>query len=82
MLARLIARINVPLNIGDQPAWEDCIRIAHNPNCKHVSRKTMTRDLETLFYLKQADVKQLLEHASCVCLTSDIWSGLAKGRLS
>jgi hypothetical protein len=37
----------------------------------------MTRDLDALFYLKQVDVKQLLEQASCVCLTFDIWSGLA-----
>jgi hypothetical protein len=50
--------------------------IAHNPNYKHVSRQTMTRDLEALFYLKQTNVKQLLEHASCVCLTSNIWFGL------
>jgi hypothetical protein len=76
-LAHLIAKLNLLLNIGGQPAWEDYIRIAHNPNYKHVSRQTTTRDLEALFYLKQADVKQLLEHASCVCLTSDIWSGVS-----
>jgi hypothetical protein len=77
-LARLIARLDLPLNIGEQPVWGDYIRIAHNPNYKQVSRQTTTRDVETLFYHKQFDVKQLLEYASRVCLTSDIWSGLAK----
>jgi hypothetical protein len=74
----LIAGLDLPLNIGEQPAWGDYIRIAHNPNYKQVSRQTTTRDVDALFYRKQSDVKQLLEHASCVCLTSDIWSGLAK----
>jgi hypothetical protein len=77
-LARLIARLDLPLNIGGQPTWEDYIMTTHNPNYKHVSRQSTTRDVEALFYLKQADVKQLLEQASCVYLTSDIWSGLAK----
>jgi hypothetical protein len=31
-----------------------------------------------LFCQKQAGVKELLNTASCVCLTSDIWSGNAK----
>jgi hypothetical protein len=31
-----------------------------------------------LFYHKQADVKELLNTASYVCLTSDIWSGNTK----
>jgi hypothetical protein len=74
----LIARLDLPLNIGKQPAWKDYIRTTFNPNYKYVSRQTTTRDVEALFYLKQADVKQLLEQVSCVCLISDIWSDLAK----
>jgi hypothetical protein len=31
-----------------------------------------------LFFVKQSDVKELLNAASCVCLTSDIWSNNAK----
>jgi hypothetical protein len=77
-LAHLIDILDLPLNIGEQPAWEDCIRIAHNPNYKYVSRQTTTRDLDALFYLKQVDVKQLLEQTSYVYLIFDIWSGLAK----
>jgi hypothetical protein len=34
--------------------------------------QTTTRDLEALFFVKQSDVKELLNTASCVCLTSDI----------
>jgi hypothetical protein len=48
----LIARLNLPLNIGKQSTWGDYIRIAHNPNYKQVSRKTTTRDAEALFYRK------------------------------
>jgi hypothetical protein len=55
-LARLIARFDIPLNIGEQPAWGDYIRIAHNPNYKQVSRQTTTRDVEALFFRKQTDV--------------------------
>ncbi|GJM87588.1 hypothetical protein PR202_ga03555 [Eleusine coracana subsp. coracana] len=77
-LCRLIARLDLPLNIGEQPAWEDYIRIAFNPNYTHVSRQTTTRDLENLFELKKSVVSDLLTHASCVCLTSDIWSNNAK----
>lgn len=77
-LCRLIARLDLPLNIGEQPAWEDYIRNAHNPDYKHVSRQTTTRDLEALFGQKQVDVKELLNTASCVCLISDTCSGNAK----
>jgi hypothetical protein len=77
-LCRFIATLDLPLNIGEQPAWEDYIRICHNPDYRHVSRQTTTRDLEALFFVKQSDVKELLNAASCVCLTSDIWSGNAK----
>jgi hypothetical protein len=74
----LIARFDLPLNIGEQPAWEDYIRAAHTPDYKHVSRQTTTRDLEALFYQKQTDVNELLNTTSCMYLTSHIWSGNAK----
>jgi hypothetical protein len=77
-LCCLIARLDLPLDFGERPAWEDYIRAAHTPDYKHVSRQTTTRDLETLFCQKQADVKELLNIASYVCLTSDIWSGNTK----
>jgi hypothetical protein len=74
----LIARLDLPLSIGEHLAWEDYIRITHNPTFRHVSRQATTRDLEALFHVKQYDVKELLSTTSCVCLTSDIWSGNAK----
>jgi hypothetical protein len=74
----LIARLELPLNIGEQPTWEDYIRMAHNPNYMHVSMQTTTRDLEALFFVKQSNLKELLNVTSCVYLTSDIWSGNAK----
>ncbi|GJM96990.1 hypothetical protein PR202_ga13878 [Eleusine coracana subsp. coracana] len=77
-LVRLIARLDMPLNTGAQPAFEDYIRIAHNPNYKSVSRQATTRDLEKYFALKQTSMIDLLKQAICVCLTSDIWSGNAK----
>jgi hypothetical protein len=77
-LCCLIARLYLPLSICEHPAWEDYIRIAHNPAFRHVYSKITTRDLEALFYVKQSDVKELLNTTSCVCLTSDIWSGNTK----
>jgi hypothetical protein len=50
--------LDLSLSIGEHPAREDYIRIAHNPNFRHVSRQTTTRDLEALFYVKQSDVKE------------------------
>jgi hypothetical protein len=38
MLCRLIGRLDLPLNIGEQPAHEYYIRAAHTPDYKHVSR--------------------------------------------
>jgi hypothetical protein len=77
-LCHFIARLDFPLNNGEQPALEDYIRTAHNPNYRHVSRQTTTRDLDSLFYVKQSDVKELLNVPSFVCLTSNIWFGNVK----
>ncbi|GJN11751.1 hypothetical protein PR202_ga29967 [Eleusine coracana subsp. coracana] len=77
-LVRMIAQLDMPLNTGEQPAFQDYIRIAHNPGYKGVSRQATTRDLEKYFALKQTAMIDLLKQATCVCLTSDIWSGNAK----
>jgi hypothetical protein len=44
-LCRLIARLDLPLGIGDTQVWEDYIKRAHNPLFSKVSRQTTTRDL-------------------------------------
>jgi hypothetical protein len=78
-LCRLIARLDLPLGIGETQAWTDYITRAHNPLFKSVSRQTTTRDMAKLFD-EQRDMlmKSLLPAASSVSLTSDIWAGNAK----
>jgi hypothetical protein len=78
-LCRLIARLDLPLGIGDTQAWEDYIKRAHNPLFSKVSRQMTTRDLGKLFTEKRDVLKNsVLPVASSVSLTSDIWSGNAK----
>jgi hypothetical protein len=60
------------------PKFEEYIRITHNPRFERVSRTTTTSDIDAYFLTKVDEVKSLLSDASCVCLTSDIWSGNAK----
>jgi hypothetical protein len=78
-LVRLIARLDLPLSIGETEAWSDYIKRAHNPLFKSVSRQTTTRDMAKLF-TEDRDMlmKSLLPAASSISLTSDIWSGNAK----
>jgi hypothetical protein len=77
-LCRLIARLDLPLNIGATYAFEDYIRLAHKPHFQRVSRQSTTRDLETYFHVKGFEIKNMLAKATCIYLTSDIWSGNAK----
>jgi hypothetical protein len=78
-LCHLIARLDLPLGVGETQAWEDYIKRAHNHLFEKVSRQTTTRDMAKLFG-EQRDMlmKSLLPAASSVSLTSDIWSGNAK----
>jgi len=78
-LCRLIARLDLPLGIGETQAWEDYIKRAHNPLFEKVSRQTTTRDMCKLFDEQRAMLmKSVLLAASSVSLTSDIWSSNAK----
>ena len=72
-LCRLIARLDLPLGIGETQAWEDYITRAHNSRFAKVSRQSTTRDLGKLF-ADRCDVlmKSVLPAASSVSLTSDI----------
>jgi hypothetical protein len=74
----LVARFDLTLGFGVSPEFEEYIRIAHNPRFECVSRTTTTSDINAYFLTKVDEVKSLLSDASCVCLTSDIWSGNAK----
>jgi hypothetical protein len=62
-LCRLIARLDLPLGNGDTHAWEDYIKIAHNPRFQKVSTQTTTRDMHKLF----ADQRALLTHPLTSC---------------
>jgi hypothetical protein len=77
-LCRLIARLDLPLGVGDTQAWEDYIKIAHNPRFQKVSRQTTTRDMHKLFADQRALLVHSLTSCSSVYLTSDIWPGNAK----
>ncbi|XP_066348537.1 uncharacterized protein [Miscanthus floridulus] len=78
-LCRLIAKLDLPLGIGETDAWEEYIVRAHNPRFVKVSRQTTTRDLGKLFNERRNIIKNcVLSGASSVGLTLDIWSGNAK----
>jgi hypothetical protein len=78
-LCRLIARVDLPLGIGETQAYEDYIKRAHNPQFEKVSRQTITRDLGKLFVERRGVLmNSVLPVASSVFLTSNIWSGNAK----
>jgi hypothetical protein len=75
----LIARLDLPLGIGETEAYEDYIVRAHNPRFVKCSRRTTTRDLGKLFTGRRDTLKNsILFVASSVTLTLDIWSGNAK----
>ena len=78
-LCRLIARLDLPLDIGETDALEEYIVHAHNPRFIKVSRQTTTRDLSKLFTERRNMLKNsVLTGASSVALASDIWSDNAK----
>ena len=75
----MIARLDLPLGIGDSQAWEDYITHAHNSRFAKVSRQSTTRYLGKLFADRHnVLMKSVLPAASSISLTSDIWSGNAK----
>ena len=45
MSSRLIARLDLPLGIGETDAWEEYIQTSHNPRFNSVSTQTTTHDL-------------------------------------
>jgi hypothetical protein len=78
-LVRLIARLDVPISIGESEAFEEYIKTAHNPKYARVSRQSTTRDILKYFTdCKAKHVETFSASVNYVCLTSDIWSGNAK----
>lgn len=78
-LCKLIARLDLPLSVADNDAWDDYIQCAHNPRHVRVSRFSTSRDLEKLFIDTINNLKHIVfPGVNSICLTSDIWSGNAK----
>jgi len=78
-LCKLIARLDLPLSVADNDAWDDYIQRAHNPRHVRVSRFSTSRDLEKLFIDTINNLKHIVfPGVNSICLTSDIWSGNAK----
>jgi hypothetical protein len=78
-LCRLIARLDLPLGIGETQAWENYIKRAHNPRFEKVSRQATTRDMGKLFAEQRSMLmNSLFPACSSVSFTSNIWSGNAK----
>ena len=79
-LVRLLARLDVPISMGETDAFEKYIRTAHNHKYVPISRQTTTRDMVKIFTDRKAKLVENLSSSAvnCVCLTSDIWSGNAK----
>jgi hypothetical protein len=74
----LLARIDLPLSHGETNAFEEYIRIAHNPKFTRVSRQITTRDFCKYFMSQRDQLIQSFRSISSVALTSDIWSRNAK----
>ena len=79
-LVRLLARLDVPISMGETDAFEEYIRIAHNPKYVPVSEQTTTRDMVKFFTDRKAKLVKNLSSSvvNCLCLTFDIWSGNTK----
>jgi hypothetical protein len=74
----LIARLDLPLSFGESDAFEEYIKVAHNPQFVSMSRQTTSRDLVKYFSDRRSELMESLKSVSFVALTSDIWSGNAK----
>ena len=76
----MLARLDVPISLGESYAFEEYFRTAHNLKFVSVSRQTTTRDMLKYFSDWKVKLVETISSASvnCVCLTSDIWSGNAK----
>jgi hypothetical protein len=77
-MCRLIARLDLPLNFAESPAFEEYIRLSHNHVFKKVSHQTTARDFIKFFNDRRKIVVECLQSVSSIEITSDIWSGNAK----
>lgn len=59
-LCCLIARTDLSLCFGASDAFEEYIKIAHNPMHSNVSRQTTTRDMKKYLQRRRAEIVELL----------------------
>jgi hypothetical protein len=59
-LVRLLARLEIPISLGENAAFEHYIRTVHNPKFVPVSRQTTTRDMVKYFTDKRLSLLRLL----------------------
>ena len=59
-LVRLLARLDVPISMGETDAFEECIRTAHNPKYVPVSRQTITRDMANFSLIARLSLLRIL----------------------
>jgi hypothetical protein len=77
-LCCLIARLDLPLGIGDYDAFVEYIRRAHNPRYAPVCRQTTTRDFVKHFNQTRTFMMDCLTACSSVAITFDILNDNAK----
>ena len=78
-LCRLISRLDLPISLGATDAFEEYIKIAHNPRFNSVSRQTTGRDLVKYYSECRSKLMECFNSGvTSVAITSDIWSGNAK----
>jgi hypothetical protein len=66
-LCRLIARLDLPLCIGETDAFEEYITTTHNSRFYHVSRQTTTRDFAKYFNDHNAQLVESFEICMLCC---------------
>jgi len=69
-LFRLLARLDVPISLGESYSFEEYIRTAHNPKFVSVSSQTTTRDMLKYFTDCKAKLVETVSSTSvnCVCV--------------
>ena len=74
-LCHLIARLELPIYLGETDAFEEYNKIAHNTMSNSMSRQITTRDLVKYYGDCHAKLVEALgSGVSSVALTSNIWS--------
>jgi hypothetical protein len=77
-MCRLIVRLDLPLNFAESSAFEEYIKLSHNPGFKSATRQTTSRDMVKYYTNRRKVIADCLLYVSSIAITSDIWSGNAK----